>query len=416
MIIECHSCRTRFRLDEAKIKGRGARVRCRRCGEAIVVLKPEEPPAVSRQGVGSGLLDLRTVVQESLGETSPSSARDVEPPAPPSPPAARFEELAGHAAFEGFPAAEEGVPAPERAEARPSSLTDLSVDFRPEEKIEFGLPAEPQKEAAPPDFLARGTDSLDLLREAYTTRPEPGARISPPEVPAPEPSRTDALLEELASAAPQELRIPAAETGFPPAELPRPAPPASRPKPYEPRKAASPLLRSSLVALILLFVALAGGGAYLGFTKSGQDLLRGLVPGMESLWLRGAGKSGPQFDVRNLIGYYETRTAAGNLFVIKGQVANMGRSRKSGIRVHATLLDGKDQMVAERTIYAGNVLPGETLRTASRAKIEEALSNRFGDKLVNMDIAPGKSVPFMVVFFNAPEGIGAYRLEAKDGD
>jgi hypothetical protein len=33
-----------------------------------------------------------------------------------------------------------------------------------------------------------------------------------------------------------------------------------------------------------------------------------------------------------------------------------------------------------------------------------------------MDIAPGKSVPFMVVFFNAPEEIGAYRLEAKDGD
>jgi hypothetical protein len=137
---------------------------------------------------------------------------------------------------------------------------------------------------------------------------------------------------------------------------------------------------------------------------------------MESLWLRSAAKPGPQFDVRNLIGYYETKTAAGNLFVIKGQVANMGRIRKSGIRVRATLLDGRDQTVAEKTIYAGNVLPGETLRTASREKIEEALSNRFGDKLVNMDIAPGKSVPFMVVFFNAPEGIGAYRLEAKDGD
>ncbi len=420
MIIECQSCRARFRLDEAKIKGRGARVRCRRCGEAIVVLKPEEPPAASRQGAGSGLLDLRTVVQESLGETSsPSPEREVEPPAPPSLPAARSEETAGHdAAFGGFPAAEESVPAPERAEARPSSLTDLSVDFRPEEKIELGLSAEPQKEAAPTDFLVGRTDPLDFLKEEYKTRPEPPARTFPPEVaaPPPEPSRTDALLEELASVAPQEFRIPGAEIGSPPAEPPQPAPPAVRPKPYEPRKAASPLVRSSLLALILLFVALAGGGAYLGFTKSGQELLRGLAPGMESLWLRGAGKSVPQFDVRNLIGYYETRTAAGNLFVIKGQVANMGRTRKSGIRVHATLLDGKDQMVAERTTYAGNVLPGETLRTASRAKIEEALSNRFGDKLVNMDIAPGKSVPFMVVFFNAPEGIGAYRLEAKDGD
>ncbi|HEY7528337.1 MAG TPA: DUF3426 domain-containing protein, partial [Candidatus Deferrimicrobiaceae bacterium] len=102
--------------------------------------------------------------------------------------------------------------------------------------------------------------------------------------------------------------------------------------------------------------------------------------------------------------------------VIKGQVANMGRTRKNAVRVHATLLDSKDQPILETTCYAGNTLPGETLRTASRAKIEESLSNRFGERLINMDIAPGKSVPFMVVFFNVPEGISAYRLEAMNGN
>src|SRR3970040_1559010 len=156
----------------------------------------------------------------------------------------------------------------------------------------------------------------------------------------------------------------------------RSVPAAARPIAPKPRKPPSPLLQPSLTVLLLLFLALAGGGAYLGFTKGGQDLLRALIPGMESLWLRSAAKPGPQFDVRNLIGYYENKTSAGNLFVIKGQGANMGRVRKSGIRVHATLLDGRDQTVAEKTIYAGNVLPGETLRTASRVKIDEALSNR----------------------------------------
>jgi hypothetical protein len=215
-----------------------------------------------------------------------------------------------------------------------------------------------------------------------------------------------------------ESATPAAESepASPVSTEPRDEEEILRPKPPAPRKAASPLVRPSLVALVLLFVALAGGGAYLGFTKGGQDLLRGLVPGMESLWLRSAGKPGPQYDVRNLIGYYETNTRAGNLFIIKGQVANMGRTRKSGIRVHAALLDVKDQPLAEKTSFAGTVLSGENLRTATREKIEEALSNRFGEKLVNMDVAPGKSVPFMVVFFNAPEGIGAYRLEAKDSD
>src|SRR5512134_551443 len=418
MIIECPMCRTRFRLDEAKIKGRGARVRCRRCGESIVVLKPEEPPAPPHPGRGAGLLDLRTVVQESLGEDGPAPPeREAETAATVTRAAGRADEEAGQgAAFERFRPPRESEPAPESAEPTRSALRDLSVDFRPEERIDLGLPAEPRKEPASTDFLIAGTETLDFLKEEYKTGPEPQAPTSLPGFPEPpQPHFPDAGPGESASAVPPEIRFPTMEPEPAPAE-PRTVPAPPRPKPYEPRKTASPLLRSSLVALILLFLALAGAGAYLGFTQSGQELLRKLIPGMESLWLRGAGRSGPQFDVRNLIGYYETRTAAGNLFIIKGQVANMGRTRKSGIRVHATLLDGRDRTVAERTIYAGNVLAGETLRTASRAKIEEALANRFGDKLVNMDIAPGKSIPFMVVFFDAQEGISAYRLEAKDGE
>ena len=140
-----------------------------------------------------------------------------------------------------------------------------------------------------------------------------------------------------------------------------------------------------------------------------------MFPGMESLWQRG-GKAGPQFDVRNLIGYYEPNAEEGSLFIIKGQVINVGRARKSGIRIHAALLNDKDQAIKETSCYAGNVLPGETLRTARRAEIEKILTNRFGEQLTNMDVQPGKSVQFMVVFFDPPEEISAYRLEALEGD
>ncbi|HSL92212.1 MAG TPA: DUF3426 domain-containing protein, partial [Candidatus Limnocylindrales bacterium] len=404
---------------------RGARVRCRRCGEAIVVLKPEDRPPASVRDASGGLLDLRTVVRESLEEAAPPLSQGVrEEPASPSPspppppvvaeaapqdsslPAGSEGEMAGiETAFEKYLASGGRGPEPESAEVKPSSLTDLAVDFRPEDNIDLGIPAEPPKVASSPEFLIGDTETLDLLKEAYkkggvfdispSLRQEPQDLIPQETIPVPpQPAAPQAPV-------PQETRT---------------VPEADRPKSPGPRRAASPLLRPSLVVLLLMFVALAGGGAYLGFTRSGQDLLGGLIPRMESFWLRGAGKPGPQYDVRNLIGFYETNSAAGNLFVIKGQVANMGRNRKSGIRIHATLLDGRDQAVVEKTIYAGNVLPGETLRTASRVKIEEALSNRFGDRLANMDIAPGKSVPFMVVFFDAPEGISAYRIEAKDGD
>ncbi len=409
MIIECPACRTRFRLDEAKIKGRGARVRCRRCGEPIVVIKPEEPQPEAAKEAGGGLLDLRSVVRESMGEKTEEAPAEFTPPvaAAVHPPAAVEEET--------------------------PPLPDLAVEFRPEEKMDIELPAEPPKEERVSDFLMGGGETLDFLKEEYgkakeaekfdistSLRQEPPDILSTAEVEAPQPSaaaheRDEETRQAASFAAPAESSS-AAGPASPILQEPQDAGEALRPKPPAPRRAAPPFVRPSLVALVLLFAALAGGGAYLGFTKSGQDLLRGLVPGMESLWLRSAGKPGPQFDVRNLIGYYETNTKAGNLFIIKGQVANMGRTRKSGIRVHAALLDSRDQSLAEKTSFAGTVIPGEILRTSTREKIEEALSNRFGEKLVNMDVAPGKSVPFMVVFFNAPEGIGAYRLEARDSD
>jgi hypothetical protein len=44
------------------------------------------------------------------------------------------------------------------------------------------------------------------------------------------------------------------------------------------------------------------------------------------------------------------------------------------------------------------------------------MANPLGERLANMDDAPGKAVPFMVLFFDAPprEQIDSYRLEAKD--
>ncbi len=183
--------------------------------------------------------------------------------------------------------------------------------------------------------------------------------------------------------------------------------PAIRPRP------TAPSGKPSVALLALLFVVLAGGGAYLAFTGTGQQTLRTLIPSMESLWLGGKESVKP-YSIGNLIGYYETGDKAGRMFVIKGVTTNQGRKKKSGIRIRAELLDGNHRTIAEKTVYGGNIITG--LRSAEQEAIETAMSNRFGDKLSNVDVAPGKSVPFMVVFFNPPEGIEEYRLEALDGD
>ncbi len=67
MIIECQTCHARFRLDESRIKGRGARVKCRKCGDSIVVLK-DGAPAPSTAPGGDGFFDLGSAVRDSAGE------------------------------------------------------------------------------------------------------------------------------------------------------------------------------------------------------------------------------------------------------------------------------------------------------------------------------------------------------------
>jgi len=97
-------------------------------------------------------------------------------------------------------------------------------------------------------------------------------------------------------------------------------------------------------------------------------------------------------------------------------VANLSAVEKSGIRVLAALLDNTDTVLAQQMVYAGNVLSGEAIRKGTRDTLSKAMENRFGEGLTNMHVGPGKAIPFMVVFFDAPATMDSYKLEAKDSE
>ncbi|HEY3490457.1 MAG TPA: DUF3426 domain-containing protein [Candidatus Deferrimicrobiaceae bacterium] len=535
MIIECQACHARFRLDESKIKGKGARVRCRRCNESILVMKedlPEVPvemepidaaPAAGQFDIGQALeesLGARASAFQPQGQAPPSPeppAYAAEPPAvvpelpalapepppvAPAPPAftpeddfmdlgalsptAQPESPAQQDAIEttAFPgdwshrsdagASGEAPPvvyesgidpfadAATTAPETPLLLTEkpLELSFEsapppaspPLDEVDLAfeqflagneredeaslpmdapfpeLPPEPAQESHP--FVLNDMETLDLLGNTVT-------ETAPPAPPASDTMVADPFPFQLDEETMRVPELPATGTGMSPiltqeAEEPPPDRQPSQPQALPPeypvqktavresaqRKRRESSFRPAVAGLALLFLAIAGTGGYLGFTDAGRARLGALVPSLAPL-LGGdnaARQAGSPFDVRNLIGYYDNTTKAGRMFVIKGQVANMGTVAKGRIRIHAALLDASNKTMAEKTVYAGNVLGGEALRTADRETIEKTLSSPFGEKLVNLDIAPGKSVPFMVVFLDIPEGIDAYRLEAKEGE
>jgi len=493
MIIECQTCHARFRLDESRIKGRGVRVKCRKCGDGIVVLKDGASAPAPPAPDGDGFFDLGSAVRDSAGEGPgsqppvgnlipfPAPFRPAEPEAkessPPAPEAAepgkdevdlafdRFLSTGAEASPPSIGEPEAEIPAPAEAggpvereapagpEPRPEpDLGTFTLDLGPEEPLElppaaatespFGEPA-----AVPPSaefrgeggFLISDSDTLDFLREKHRdagSEAPPGVGDISLEISSAPVDETPSFLREpdASPAQREDWASPAPEGGFlegnvtPAAAVievpphreaePAPAPPGESPARRGSPAPESPRPRSSagLAVAAALAVLLAAGG-YLGLTTSGRKTLEGAVPGVAVLWGgKPAASAAPKYDLRNVIGYYESGGASPRILVIKGQVANLSTVEKSGIRVHAALLDNTDAVLVQQAVYAGNALSGEAIRKGDRDTLVKALGNRFGEGLANMNVAPGKAIPFMVVFFDAPANMDSYKLEAKDGE
>ena len=489
MIIECQTCHARFRLDESKIRGRGARVKCRKCGDSILVLK--ESAAAPPAPVVDGSFDLGSAVRDSAGERAvsappagnlilfPGSGRPEEPAAPEASgpdgdePVPAFDRIlsagaetpspsAGETAEEAPAPPEAGVPAesdaPAALEPRPElDLGGLTLDLGSEEKLDlppaldleqpFGEPtgAEPSPELhGEGGFLMSDSDALVFLREkdreAGPEAPPGVGDISLEISSTPTGGEGDFLRQPEAPPEPREDRAAAPEETFlegnvtppsapavdaPPYREEEPSPalraesPARREFPERPGSAAPGFARprssAGLAAAAVAAVLLAAGG-YLGLTTPGKRLLERTVPAVAALW---GGKPAPaaaKYDLRNVIGYYESGSASPRILVIKGQVANLSKGEKSGIRVQATLLDNADAVLAQQSVYAGNTLSGEAIRKGNRDALTKTLGNRFGEGLSNLNVAPGKAIPFIVLFFDAPENMDGYRLEAKDAE
>jgi predicted Zn finger-like uncharacterized protein len=467
MIIECQTCHARFRLDESRIKGRGARVKCRKCGDSIVVLKDgasaSAPPAPGEDG----FFDLGSAVRDSVGESpgSPSPVGNLIPfPAPfrpaepiaaesssPAPEAAEPGKDEVDLAFDRFLAgAETSSPSIGETEAEIPALT---LDLGPEEKLDLPPAAEleppigePPAVEPPAEFRGEGgflisdSDTLSFLqekhRDAGSEAPPGVGDISLEISSAPvdgtrsflrEPDASPTPCEDWASPTSEGISLEGNVTppSAPVIEVPphreaepAPAPPGESPARRGSPAPESPRPRSSAgpaVAAVLAVLLAAGG--YLGLTTSGRKTLEGTVPGVAALWGgKPAAPAAAKYDLRNLIGYYESGGASSRILVIKGQVANLSTVEKSGIRIHAALLDNTDAVLMQEAVYAGNVLSGEAIRKGNRDTLSKALGNRFGEGLANMHVAPGKAIPFMVVFFDAPANMDSYKLEAKDGE
>ena len=381
MVIVCDGCGARFRMNPALFRdAKGARIRCRKCGGHIEVRHPEEspaPPATEAPGA---------VGYEPVPTAVPA-IREVVP-------GAESEILS---VAEVLVPAEVGAP----VEAQPNLPIIEPADASPEEEPTHARPAPWMGTVPPPnapDAAPAGEPEAATVHSGHLGRWDPRleALLLPSTVTdtAPEP---DSSREERAA----EI-----------ASLKR-------------RLRASRRRGPSMLTLFLLIVPgillLAGGAFFFRDTKPARELLRKYFPPS------GSGNTArvvstpsavvkPAYEIRDMKASYAKTFTGGNLFVIEGTVANVGKGPSRGIRVQATLLGKDNQALVNSTVFAANLVDNTTLRHANRALIEGFLGWRYGKRNANRDIPAGTSLPFMVVFFDPPGRIEYFTAKALDAE
>lgn len=115
---------------------------------------------------------------------------------------------------------------------------------------------------------------------------------------------------------------------------------------------------------------------------------------------------------KTVTGSFVDSKKAGSLFVIRGTVTNNYPKNRSFIRIKGSILDDKGQVIRKKMAYAGNNFEEKELKVMPLEKIKKAMQNRSGMGKKNVNVAPGATIQFMIIFENLPENLSEFTVEA----
>jgi len=172
--------------------------------------------------------------------------------------------------------------------------------------------------------------------------------------------------------------------------------------------------RPLFIAATIFSLLLAGGGFYYVDYVDGNSGRKPAGPVDPAQPQRTSGH--PSYVVQNLMGQLKKQDTGESLYVIKGTVTNVGEAASDGIRIRATLLGKDNQVIVQNEAYAGNLIDESLMAHMNRVRIEGFLGMRYGEGNSNRTIPVGMSLPFMVVFFDPPEGVESFTVKAVNVD
>jgi predicted Zn finger-like uncharacterized protein len=367
MIVECEKCSSKFNLDESLLKEGGSKVRCSFCQSVFVAfpLKPEHP------------------------EEEPDSHEEMEDD---------FEETV--ALDSPVPLEEEKEP-----EVEETSEPDLDVD-----KIEA------LEEELAPDLAESESEEQRRIEEEAVDEELPVDQVpeteeevefvSPDEIPHMEDIATDEPPDGIEGKGEiEETEAEERAEGIGKEEIA-----TEEPIPEAPKKEGEG--RSKFWMVILAFLLLLMGAA-IAFIFLAPDK----IPDSLSFLKPQEKADTSDIGVRRLAfkgvkGSFIQARSGIQRFVIQGVIRNDYPGKRSFILVKGAILDDTGKVLKSIMVSAGNYFSEDQLKEMSLEEISKELKNRYGKGRVNYNIAPGETVPFMIVFENLPDSMSEFTVEA----
>lgn len=419
MIIQCEKCQTRFRLDDSRVTDKGVKVRCTKCKHVFTVQKKES--AAGSFEPEAAMADLSSAAAES------------DAPAAEADPAAR----GGVVDFSGFDfgdgESEPDSPSPSTlsaddftdtvTESTPTALrkeTPQGLDFSDDDMFGAVVPTAPETSSDTISFDFEDdsfAESMDMSRQDSSGK---GGTSFSLDAPGDAPFNLGEIDfgDELTSVAVQQVNPddlkPSQEILFAPlveaqdksvaddltqtflaedfAGDPQELPPLS----IASRRKQSPLFGGLIAVVALLVISVLGYFGYSSFAPSKETV---------------ATESG-KIGVRAVKAAFVENDAAGEMLVISGEAFNEYPKPRAALQVKVSLFDAAGQTIATKIAYGGNPLTEEQLESLPLEKIEAVMANQFGDSLANMEVAPGKAIPFVVVLANLPKGAKDFGVQS----
>jgi predicted Zn finger-like uncharacterized protein len=431
MIVQCEECKTSFNLDEKRLRGDSAKVRCSKCKHVFMIYKEQEElaaatmddmfsepmPTISQDdtfAMASPLDDdtafASTMFTESSEETAQvdsfSSTFD-EISYPTEPAVVVTEPVASSENFAFSEMTLDVAPTPVAAaepEAIPSitppkpAFNDDMLSFADVTPTDEELAATP----APKKEIERPAPAATTFDFDFSGASEPPEQAAPAEtfehggfdfsVPTPEPVKEASTTFTFASdeeSTPTFIPVPSAEdtAGESVFSIYRPF-------------AIAGLCATAVVTLLTV----------------GYFMIKGSPGNLERMGISSTATSSEvekgSFAITAPKAMFIKNKAAGELFVVSGTATNGFKTPRMGVEVQVILFNRKGEELATKTAFCGSTLDIEQLNTLPLAKIEEELAKApSDDPLENTPIEPGKTTDCLVVFKDVPKLATDYGIE-----